>query len=411
MLSIIAIIGLRVMPIFEKAQKQLDLTNTIMRENILGTRVVKAFNIQQDQYNRYQKENTSLKKLLIHGQALMLPIMSIITFCVNAGVIVILTVAGAEFAKNGTAIDAGIFAFTQILIIVLMSAIMAVMVIVNSTRTIASVRRINQVFNINPSINEPVSPMLMSNDYSVEFKNVNFKYAGDAKTNVLCNINFDIPSGQTLGVVGGTGSGKSTVANLIPRLYDVTEGQILIGGIDIKNISLTELNEKVGIVLQEAMLMSGTIESNLKFGNHNATTEEMQAALADASAAKFVDELPEKLQSHVEQRGRNFSGGQKQRLSLARTLIKKPKVLILDDTTSALDLITEANVQANLLSNYKDTTTMIVSQRISSVRNANKIVVLNDGAVVGFGTHDELVKSNSTYRDIAISQLGQEVLN
>jgi ATP-binding cassette subfamily B protein len=286
MLLVVGLIGSRVLPIFTKAQKKLDGTNTVMRENILGARVVKAFNIQENQHERYEAENKGLKNLNIRGQALMLPIMSIITFILNAGIIIILMVAGAQFVNSSShpAINAGIFAFTQLIIIVLFSSMIAVMVIVNSTRTYASVKRINEVLDTNSSIVDAKTPVVIPTNYSLKFDHVNFKYSSGSEVNVLDDINFEVANGDTLGIIGGTGSGKSTIASLIPRFYDVTSGSISIGGVNIKDASSSQLNDVVGVVLQESVLFAGTIESNLKFGKQSASKEEMIEACTNACA-------------------------------------------------------------------------------------------------------------------------------
>jgi ATP-binding cassette subfamily B protein len=286
MLLVVGIIGSRVIPIFSKAQKKLDGTNAIMRENILGARVVKAFNIQNNQHERYETENKELKRLNIRGQALMLPIMSIITFILNAGIVIILIVAGAQFVHSDShpSINAGIFAFTQLIIIVLFSAMIAVMVIVNSTRTMASIKRINEVLDTNSSIVDSKTPVTIPNNYSLKFEHVNFKYSTTSESNVLDDVNFEVESGTTLGIIGGTGSGKSTIASLIPRFYDVTSGSITIGGVNIKDASTNQLNGIVGVVLQESVLFAGTIASNLKFGKQDATKEEMIEACTNACA-------------------------------------------------------------------------------------------------------------------------------
>jgi ATP-binding cassette subfamily B protein len=280
------------------------------------------------------------------------------------------------------------------------------MVIVNSTRTIASIKRINEVFKTRPTIVEKKNPEKLTNNFSVKFDHVSFKYKKDAKQYILKDINFEIKSGQTLGIIGGTGCGKTTVASLLSRFYDPDKGRILIGNVDIKNVASDNLNDNVSAILQDSFLFAGTIESNLKFAKQNATKEDMIEATKNACAFEFIDKLPEKFNSTVEQRGRNFSGGQKQRLSISRTLIKKPKILILDDTTSALDLITEATVQENLRKNYSGTTTVIISQRVSAVKNADLILILDNGKIVANGKHAQLVKTNKLYRDIVSSQLG-----
>jgi ATP-binding cassette subfamily B protein len=410
MLTVVAAIGFKVLPIFTKAQNKLDATNKVMRENILGARVIKTFNIQNEQHARYEEQNKDLKKLNIRGQALLLPIMSVIMFILNASIVIILIVAGLQFRYSSShpQINAGIFAFTQLIAIVLFNTLNAIMVIVMATRTEASAKRINAVLDTDPKIKDPINPKALNNNYTVKFKNVDFKYNDKAQVNTLEKIDFEIDSGKTLGIVGGTGSGKSTIANLIPRFYEVNSGAIEIGGTNIKDVTQTELCDKVCLVPQDALLFSGTIESNLKFGKKDANERDMQQACDDACAWDFVSKMKNKLQSHVEQRGRNFSGGQKQRLSLARTLIKHPKILILDDTTSALDLLTEAKVQENLQKNYKDCTKIIISQRISSVKNADKILVLDAGKIVDSGTHQQLVKTSMLYRDIVQSQLGKE---
>jgi ATP-binding cassette subfamily B protein len=286
MLTTVTLIGLRVLPYFTKAQAKLDGTNAIMRENILGARVIKAFNIQTDQHERYESDNKELKHLRIRGQALMLPIMSIIQFILNAGIVIILIVAGVQFVNSSShpPINAGIFAFVQLIAIVLFSSLIAVMVIVMTTRTMASIKRINAVLDTNTTIFDAPTTTKMTNDYSVKFDHVKFKYNKLAKLYTLDDINFEIKQGQTLGIVGGTGSGKSTIANLIPRFYDVDSGGIYVGGVNVKDASLNEINENVCVVLQDALLFAGTIESNLKFGKSNATEDEMIEACTHACA-------------------------------------------------------------------------------------------------------------------------------
>lgn len=286
MLAIVTLIGLRVLPYFDKSRKRLDATNKIMRENILGNRVIKAFGIGDIQHDLYDKQNKALRFVNIRGQALFLPIMIFIQFILNAGVTIILIVAGMQFVNSSShpEINAGIFAFTQLIIIVLFSSLIAVMVIVMTTRTMPSIRRINQVMATNPQIVETKTPRALTNNYSIKFENVNFKYNKKAKAYTLKNINFEIDSGKTLGVVGGTGSGKSTIASLIPRFYDSDSGKISIGNVDIKATRLDNIVDVVSVVLQESILFSGTIESNLKFGKANASTKEMIKACEDACA-------------------------------------------------------------------------------------------------------------------------------
>jgi ATP-binding cassette subfamily B protein len=285
MLAIVTLIGTRALPIFTKAQTKLDDTNKVMRENILGARVIKAFNIQNNQYQRYEKQNTELKQYNIRGQAYMLPIMSVIQFLLNSSIVIILLVAGVIFEAGAhTPINAGIYAFTQLIAIVLFSSMIALMVIVNTTRTMASIKRINAVLDTEPTIVDKADAVELHNDYSVKFNHVKFKYNEDAKANALDDVSFEIASGQTLGIVGGTGSGKSTIANLIPRFYDVDEGEILIGNVNVKNVRRAQINDYVGLVLQDALLFSGTIKSNLQFGKKNASEDDMKQACIDACA-------------------------------------------------------------------------------------------------------------------------------
>lgn len=411
MITLGCAIGVPVLKTFSKAQVQLDNTNKVMRENILGARVVKAFNLQDLQHNHYDKASKELKRLNIKGQAALIPIMSIFQFALSCGVIIILMVGGYTFIKsdNHPPINAGIFAFAQLIAIVLFGTIMLVMVIVQTTRAVASIHRINDVLNTKTTLIEDKNPQsLVDKDNSVVFENVKFKYNKDANKYALEDVSFAIGTGQTLGIVGGTGSGKSTIANLIARFYDVDEGAILIGGVNVRHASFNDVFNKVSVVLQDALLFSGTIASNLKYGNANATIEDMEFATKSSCAFDFINQYPEKFEKQVEQRGRNFSGGQKQRISLARTLIKKPKILILDDTTSALDLLTEKQVRLNLAANYQDCTKIIISQRISAVKDADKIIVMDNGKVSGIGTHEELVANNDIYRLIVDSQLGAQ---
>jgi ATP-binding cassette subfamily B protein len=286
MLLIVLVIGLKVLPYFDKSRKRLDATNKIMRENILGSRVIKAFGIGDIQHDLYEKQNKALRFVNIRGQALFLPIMIVIQFILNAGVTIILIVAGINFvhASSHPEINAGIFAFTQLIIIVLFSSLIAVMVIVMTTRTMPSIRRINEVMDTQPQIVELKSTTPLSKDYGIKFDNVNFKYNKKAKAYTLKNISFEIGSGQTLGIVGGTGSGKSTIASLIPRFYDTDNGKITIGGVDVKSAKINDIVDVVSVVLQESILFSGTIESNLKFGKESATQKEMIKACEDACA-------------------------------------------------------------------------------------------------------------------------------
>lgn len=412
---IISLISWKVIPLFEKGQKKLDSTNSVMRENVLGMRVVKAFNIQNEQFQRFDSENKELRNIWVKAQKLSVLYMPITQFLFQAAIDLVLIVSGIQLATGSINIDTvqfigEIFMFTQLLSLVLGATVIGLMVILNIVRSYASVIRINAIFALVPSIAEPSSPIALPKNPKIEFKNVDFKYDMNSEEYSLKNINLTINNGETLGIIGGTGAGKSTLVNLIPRLYDVTSGEVTIGDVNVKNISSLELKSKVGMVLQENILFSGTIEDNLRFGNQNATEKDLDWACKNACASEFINGLPKKYKSVVEQRGRNFSGGQKQRLSIARTLVMKPEILILDDTTSALDMLTEAKLQKNIKTNLKNTTVIIVAQRVSAVKDANKIIVMDKGRIVDCGTHEELIKSSKIYRSIVESQLGKEGL-
>lgn len=320
-------------------------------------------------------------------------------------------VTGGLILKSGNSpqLASQIYGAVQVMVMVLSSSIMACMVIANVIRTEPSFRRINEIIHTNSSIVSPKNPNKF-NHYDIKFDHVNFKYTADSKEYVLKDINLEIKEGETLGIIGGTGSGKSTLINLIPRLYDVTKGKVTIGDIDVRNLSVNDLRTNIHFAIQEQTLFAGDIKYNLRYGLTNATNEQMVDACKQACAWEFVSQLPRRLEAPVEQRGRNFSGGQKQRLCLARAIIGKPKILILDDTTSALDLLTEKTVQTNLANSLPDTTKIIVSQRISSIMHADHILVLKNGTIDGYGSHNELIKSNSLYHDIAQTQLKQTMV-
>ncbi|MCQ3915335.1 MAG: ABC transporter ATP-binding protein/permease [Mycoplasmoidaceae bacterium] len=298
--------------------------------------------------------------------------------------------------------------------ITLASVIISCMVIINCVRAQPSCNRINELLALEPSIKNCSNPKkLDSKHLDIEFKNINFRYFDDAKQNVLKDINLKIKHGEMVGIVGPTGSGKTSLINLISRLYDLPsncKGSLTIGGIPVKEIDLNSLQENVGVVLQERILFSGTIKYNLLYGNVKASDADLMKAARIACADTIINEKKGKLNGVVEQRGRNFSGGQQQRLSITRTLVKKPNILILDDSTSALDMLTEARLQANIRKEMKGMTTIIVAQRISSVKDCDHIVVMDKGRIVGYGDHDSLRKSNALYRSIVVSQMGKEGL-
>ena len=403
----IVIILKKSLPLFTTVQGKIDNVNTVMRENILGIRVIKSFTLEGNENKRFNEVNDDLKESSIKSQNMNMILWPFASLIMNLSVVAILWFGGNLVNTGGLEIGK-IMAFINYLTQIMFSTIMVINIMMNISRAKASADRVNKVFNTESSIVEADNAKDV-NEFDIEFKNVSFRYNKNSE-NVLENISFKAKEGETIGIIGSTGCGKSSLVSLIPRLYDVTEGEILIGGVNIKDIKLNTLRDKIGVVLQESILFSGTIEDNLKFGNKNATTEMMEESAINAQAFEFISTKEDGYQSKVEQRGKNLSGGQKQRLSIARTLIKNPKILIMDDSSSALDMATEAKLQNAIKTNMTDSTVFIIAQRISGVMDADKIIVMDEGQIVDIGTHEELLQSSEIYRSIAVSQLGEEVL-
>lgn len=395
-------------PVFTQVQTRLDRVNTVMRENLLGVRVVKSFAMEEKQFERFDGVNDDLTEKSIRAQNMTFLLMPVVTLLMNLSVVVILWSGGRMVILQGFEVGK-IMAFVNYMVQITNSLMMTINLVINISRAQASAKRINEVFAIQPAILEPQAPQLPEN-FDIEFKNVSFRYeqSGDA---VLKNVSFTIHEGETVGIIGATGSGKSSLVNLIPRLYDVTAGQVLLGNVDIRRINLEALRRNIGMVMQESILFWGTVAGNLRYGNEAASEKDLVEASADAQALDFIEALPQGFESPVEQRGRNFSGGQKQRLSIARTLLKQPKILILDDSTSAVDLKTEANLRAALIERVHGCTLIVIAQRISAVMDADKILLLDHGEIVASGNHQDLLRSSEIYRSIAVSQLGEEVLS
>ena len=404
----ITIILKKSLPLFTDVQNKIDNINTVMRENILGIRVIKSFNLETNQNKRFNDVNNELKNSSIVSQNMNMILWPFATLIMNLSVVCILWFGGNLVNTGGLEIGK-IMAFINYLMQIMFSTIMVINIMMNFSRAQASANRVQEVLDTESSIKEIVDAKEIDN-FDIEFKNVSFKYNKKSE-NVLTNISFKVRQGETIGIIGSTGCGKSTLVNLIPRLYDVTKGEILIGGSNVKNIKLDVLRDNIGVVLQESILFSGTIEDNLKFGNKNATKDMMEESSKDAQAEEFISNKENGYLSNVEQRGKNLSGGQKQRLSIARTLIKNPKILIMDDSSSALDMETEAKLQNAIKNRMEDSTVFIIAQRISGVMDADKIIVMDDGEISAIGTHKELLKINEIYKSIAVSQLGEEVLN
>ena len=406
LISILFIIK-KSLPLFTSVQQKIDNINTVMRESILGVKVIKAFAIEKTQRERFDEANNNLTNESIASQNMNLILWPIATLIMNLTVVAVLWFGG-NMVNTGSLEIGKIMAFINYLLQIMGSVVMLINIMLTFSRASASATRINEVFETESSIKYKEDNVDIEN-FDIEFKNVSFRY-NEHSENVLEDISFKAKQGETIGIIGSTGCGKSSFVNLIPRLYDATEGEILIGGTNIKNIKLNNLRDNIGIVLQENILFGGTIESNLRFGKNNASKDEMESSAKDAQAYEFIMNKENTYKSEVEQRGKNLSGGQKQRLSIARTLIRDPKIFIMDDSSSALDMATEAKLQNSIKNRMKDSTVLVIAQRISGVMDADKIIVMDDGRISDIGTHDELLRRNDIYRSIAVSQLGEEVL-
>ena len=395
-------------PLFKLVQEKVDNVNIIMRENLSGVRVIKAFVRADKEKRKFEAKNTELRDTTISAfriVTLMIPIMMIVMNFVT----VIIIWKGGNLVYNGKMITGDLMAYLTYVTQILISFMMVGMVFMQLTRGKASIERINEVLDTELDIIEIAKPNTTAiTKGKITFNNVTFTYPNSTGDPVLENINLTINSGETVGILGETGAGKSTLVNLIPRLYDVTKGNIYIDNVDIKDMSKSHLRSNIGIVLQKATLFSGTVKDNILWGKKDATNEEILKACSDAQALEFINEMPKKLDTYVEQAGVNLSGGQKQRISIARTLIKKPKILIFDDSTSALDTGTEAKIQQALKTNYQNSTKIIIAQKITSVMQADKIIVINSGQITAEGNHDYLLKNCLAYQEIYNSQLKKE---
>lgn len=393
-------------PLFLLLQSKLDNINLVMRENILGVKVIKVFNIIDKQLHRFNLANEELKNANIKAQNVNMILWPIVSFVMNLTVIAVIWFGGIMVSKDLLQVGI-IMAFINYITQTMNSLIALITIVINYSRAKASADRINKVFSMIPSIENKEQAKNFDN-YEIEFKNVSFKY-NETSEYVLKNINFNIKQGEKIGIIGSTGSGKSTLVSLIARLYDATEGEVLIGGMNIKDINLTQLRENISLVSQENTIFSGTIEDNIKFGNLSADENILIETSKDAEAYDFIMKKENDFQSNIEQRGHNLSGGQKQRICIARALIKNSKIFIMDDSTSALDMSTEARLQNSIKKRLKDKTMIVIAQRISGVMDADKIIVINNGEISAIGSHDYLMNNNEIYRSIAISQLGEDV--
>lgn len=399
-------------PIFSQVQKKLDGVNNVMQENLSGMRVVKAFVRADYEKKRFRTANDDLMDIAIKGNRVVGLIMPLMMLIMNASIVAVIWFGGLQ-NWNGDINLGDLIAFINYVTQVLFSLMLVGMMLIFVSRAKASADRINEVLETKSEIVEPEAPWVGELKVGkVVFDNVSFAYDQLGEELVLKDINLTAKPGETLAILGSTGAGKSTLVNLIPRLYDTTKGRIFIDGVDIRDISLRDLRSNIGIVLQEAILFTGTIKENISFGKPDATDEEIEAAAKAAQAHDFIMKTPDRYDTQLGQRGINLSGGQKQRISIARALLINPLILIFDDSTSAVDIGTESRIQKALKEQMRKSTSLIIAQRISSVLEADKIVVLDEGRIVAEGTHKELMKNSSVYQDIYRSQLGEgEVVN
>lgn len=389
-------------PLFRRVQASLDKVLGVTRENLTGSRVIRAFNKEQEEIADFDESNERLTDVqLFVGKisALMNPLTYII---INVA-LVILIWTGAIQVNIGKISQGEVVALVNYMSQILVELVKLANLIITVTKAIACGNRVQSIFEMETSMVDGNGSKKEDTGYTVEFRNVSMRYKG-AGADTLTGIDFKAKPGDTIGIIGGTGSGKSSVVNLIPRFYDVTEGQVMVDGMDVREYKITDLRDKIGIVPQKAVLFAGTVRSNLAWGKEDAMEEEMQQALSVAQAAEVVDKKDGKLDAEVEQGGKNFSGGQKQRLTIARALVKQPEILIMDDSSSALDYATDAKLRQAIHNMPSRPTVFIVSQRAASIMYADKIIVLDDGTVAGTGTHEELLKDCSVYQEIYYSQ-------
>ncbi|HCW04627.1 MAG TPA: ABC transporter [Clostridium sp.] len=389
-------------PLFLKFQTHVDKVNGVIQENLTNMRVVKSFNRQDFEEAKFKEKNDSLMNTALKAISYVIFLMPIFNLVVYSTIIAILWFGGKQITIGSTS-GGALISFITYITQVLMALMMISMYFMNLLRGVASVSRVLEVVNTESEIKEIDNPVREVKDGSISFENVSFIYPGSSEK-TLTNINFEIRSGETLGIIGSTGSSKSTLVQLIPRLYDVTEGSVKVGGVDVREYDLELLRDKVAFVLQKNTLFSGTIRSNMKWGNENATDQEIIEALKHAQAWEFVSRYDDGLDHIVEQNGDNFSGGQKQRLTIARALMKSPKVIILDDSTSAVDMTTDAKIQKAFKEDLPDVTTIMIAQRISSIQHADRIIVIHEGNIESIGSHDELMEKSPIYREIHESQ-------
>ena len=410
LLVVIAVLFVIAVPRFKKLQTLVDKLNLVTRENLVGLKVIRAFHNEKIEQKKFQQANTELNKMGLFLNRLMMLLDPIMTLVMNFSSVAIIWF-GAHLISSGNLQIGNMMAFLEYAMQVIISFLLLSMVFIMVPRAAVSVKRVGEVLDTFPSIVDPQLPQQLPNDATgkIEFKDVTFTYP-DADLPVLSSINFTAEPGQTTAFIGSTGSGKSTLINLIPRFYDVSTGQILLDGVDIRNVKLEDLYDQIGYVPQKGVLFSGTIASNIKYGNAKASQELIEKSAKIAQATEFISELKNGYKNDIAQGGSNVSGGQRQRLSIARAIAVEPNVYIFDDSFSALDFKTDAKLRSALAKETKHKTVLIVGQRINTIMNADKIIVLDEGKIVGQGTHQELMKNCEVYQEIAASQLSEDDL-
>ena len=396
-------------PRFKNVQARVDGLNSTVQENITNVRVVKSFVREQDENNKFHKANGDLKNAQLRAMRIVIQMQPVTTLIMYITVIAVAW-QGHKLVLGGEMAVGDLSAFVNYVIQILSSLIMVTFLFMMSSRAMASAKRIREVLEEEPDLNDETAAQkeLTVKEGRVEFRNVSFRYYKHSEDSVLDDISLTIEPGSVVGIIGSTGCGKSTLVSMIPRLYDPDQGEILVDGVNVKDYSLYNLREGVGMVLQKNVLFSGTIAENLRWGDEDATDDQMIAAASASQADKFVSTFTDGYDTELDKGGNNLSGGQKQRLCIARALLKKPKILILDDSTSAVDTATEAQIRHAFTHELAGSTKIIIAQRIASVLDADQIVVMNEGRITGVGTHEELLASNTEYREIAESQLGKK---
>ena len=401
--ALLLFISKAAMKYFDRAFRRYDDLNESVQENVSAIRVVKAYVREDYEKKRFSKAAQNIYDVFVKAESLVVYNSPLMQFTVYACILLI-SWLGAHMVVSSSLTTGDLMALLTYCMNILMNLMMLSMVFVMISLSLASARRISEVLNEQSTLHNPKEPLYDVPDGSISFKHVTFRYSDTAETPVLSDINLDIKSGETIGIIGGTGSSKSSLVNLISRLYDTDTGSVIVGGHDVREYDMDTLRNKVAVVLQQNVLFSGTILENLRWGDKNATTDECIEACKMACADDFIESFPDKYNTYIEQGGTNVSGGQKQRLCIARALLKKPRILILDDSTSAVDTATDSKIRAALAKTIPGTTKLIIAQRISSVMDADRIIVMNDGKVDGFDTHENLLKNNEIYRDIYDSQ-------